>query len=96
MSPARLIAVALGIVILLAALFAPEEWLSEAVWASYIFGAIVWEMVGVLFEKRWRQEPLTRIYRDRLMRLDKVGVVFRLAWFFLFCWWIAHWIVPGW
>lgn len=74
------------------------EWLSEIVWAIWIAFGAVWEIVTVWLEKRDRRfEPLTRVYRDKLMRIGKVGWIFRLAWFFLFCWWMVHWIgVPGW
>jgi O-antigen/teichoic acid export membrane protein len=91
----RAIAVALAVVFLVVALFAPTDWLSEGVWAALLVACIAWELVGVLREKEWRQEPLTRIYRDRLMRLDKTGWFFRSAFLALFVWWLLHWLVPS-
>lgn len=91
----RLGIVLYGLSVALIAL-APAEWVSESVWAGLLVGCVAWELVGVFSERSWRQEPLTRIYRDRLMRLERWGYLFRVAFLFLFSWWMVHWIVPGW
>ena len=91
---ARIVAVLIALMILVGAVFAPTDWLSEVTWLTYLIACIAWEMVGVLAERSWRQEPLTRIYRDRLMRLSKAGWFFRAAFLALFLWWILHWLVP--
>jgi hypothetical protein len=87
----RAIAVALSALLLAVALFAPTDWLSEGVWAALLVACIVWELYGVFTEKRSRQEPLTHIYRDKLMSLDKWGWIFRSAFVALFVWWLLHW-----
>lgn len=92
---ARVVAVLIALMILVGALFAPTDWLSEITWLTYLVACVTWEMIGVFGEKRLRQEPLTRIYRDRLMRLNKWGYFFRVAFLFLFVWWLAHWLLPG-
>jgi len=90
--PARVGLAAYGLCFVAVAL-APASWVSELVWATLFVGCVVWELIGVYFEFRWRQEPLTRLYADRLMRMSKLGWVFRVAWLALFSWWMVHWIV---
>lgn len=96
---ARVALAVYGLLFLLAALAVPVGWISEYVWATLFVGCVCWEGVGVFGERRWRQEPLTRLYRDRLMRRGALGVpgyLFRVGFLLLFAWWMVHWIVPGW
>lgn len=69
------------------------NWLSEIVWSVWAAVGVAWEMVGVFGEKKWRQEPLTRIVRDRLMR-SKLGIIFRLIFIAFMGWLFLHWMLP--
>ncbi len=69
------------------------DWLSEIVWGVWFSIGIAWEMVGVFKEKEWKQEPLTRIVRDRLMR-SELGIVFRLIFIAFMGWLLLHWLLP--
>ena len=92
---ARVVLVLYGLCFAAVAL-APAQWVSELVWATLFVGTVGWELVGVYREKQWRQEPLTHLYADRLMRrgvLHVPGWVFRVSWLALFSWWIVHWVV---
>ena len=69
------------------------SWLSEIVWLCWGLFGLGWELFTAKWEQRYRQEPLTRIVRDRLFR-SKVGIVFRLACIAFWGWLALHWLVP--
>lgn len=64
---------------------------SEIVWLCIGLAALIWELVGVFGEKRYRIEPLTRIVRDRLMRRY---TVVKLAVLLFWAWLGLHWFLP--
>lgn len=69
--------------------------LSEIIWVVWILTGLAWEITTVLMEKRDRRfEPLTRVYRDRLMRNHKAGIIFRLIFLSFWGWLALHWLVP--
>ena len=69
------------------------NWLSEIVWATLFVLALGWEIFTVATEKKYRHEPLTRVYRDKLMR-SKFGIVFRLIFIAFMGWLLLHWLLP--
>lgn len=64
------------------------SWIFWGVWALVGLG---YELYAVLYEKRHRALPLTRVVRDRLARRS---VLIRLALLLGLAWLGLHWLTP--
>lgn len=64
-------------------------------WLSWILVGAAYEVYAVLMEKRTGDQPLTRVFRDRLMRIPRWGKLIQFAVMGFLGWWFIHWAVGG-
>ena len=69
------------------------EWRSLAFWLSWAFVGAAYEVWAVLMERRTGDQPLTRVVRDRLMRIPTWGKIIQFVVMGFLAWWLVHWTV---
>lgn len=60
-------------------------------WLSWIVLGAAYELWAVLEEKRTGDQPLTRVMRDRLMRIPVWGKLIQMVVMAFLGWWFIHW-----
>lgn len=62
-------------------------------WLTWIVAGGLYELFAVLEEKKTGDQPLTRVFRDRLMRIPRWGKLIQFAVMGFLGWWFIHWAV---
>lgn len=60
-------------------------------WTTWIAAGAIYEVFAVLAEKKTGDQPLTRIFRDRLMRIPLWGKLIQFGVMGFLGWWFIHW-----
>ena len=68
---------------------------SALFWSTWVVIGALYELWAVLMERRTGDQPLTRVVRDRLMRIPRWGKILQLIVMGFLGWWFIHWAVGG-
>jgi hypothetical protein len=60
-------------------------------WLSWIIVGGIYELFAVIGEKKTGDQPLTRVFRDRLMQIPRWGKVIQIVVMGFLGWWFLHW-----
>lgn len=60
-------------------------------WLSWILIGALYEVFAVFMERRTGDQPLTRVVRDKLMRIPTWGKLIQFGVMAFLGWWFLHW-----
>lgn len=60
-------------------------------WLTWVVIGALYEVFSVLMEKRTGDQPMTRVFRDRLMRIPIWGKLIQFSVMGFLAWWLVHW-----
>jgi len=64
-------------------------------WLTWVVVGAIYELFAVLSEKKTGDQPLTRVFRDKLMRIPVWGKLIQFTVMGFLGWWFVHWAVGG-